>query len=648
MIVKNESKIITRLFDSVVPIIDSFCICDTGSTDNTIQLIRTYFSEKNIPGEVFELPFKDFGYNRTESLKRAEKWGQYALLMDADMVLEISEKFKKSDIVLDVYQVKQKNSSLDYYNTRVVKTNMGIKCTGVTHEYYDTPAGCKSGQLKTLEINDIGDGGAKSDKFERDVRLLRRGLLDDPKNVRYHFYLANSYRDLGTMTNDVKYTKKAAKWYKKRVTLGGWDEELFMACFELGNIYRKLGKPEKSLHWWLEAYLHRKTRAESLYEIIKYYREKDTRHAFIAGYFYDIAKNIPYPKNDSLFIKTAVYDYLIEYEFSILAYHLQRPIDQYRYIDLLGKNYNFGNVISNFKFYVKSLSSLKPKRLAFNDMATLENHKDKFHPSTPCIIPMGDGYLMNQRYVNYFIEPNGSYTCNWPITTFNRRITLDKDLVKVNQFDFDDLPKEFDKYLGIEDLKIFQFNDDYIFFGTGQDMKTKKLRVCGGKYPMEDTRALASEIYQSPLNCDCEKNWCYLNHNGTLKIIYKWHPLTFGQLVGDTLVLDKPDATVPQFFQHLRGSSNGFIYENEIWFITHMVEYSTPRHYYHCLIVLDKDTLKYKRNSILFKFEDTKIEYTLGCIIEKDRMIFGFSKMDRETIVCSYNRPEIDEFLFKA
>ena len=38
MIVKNESKIITRLFDSVIKIIDCYCICDTGSTDNTKEI----------------------------------------------------------------------------------------------------------------------------------------------------------------------------------------------------------------------------------------------------------------------------------------------------------------------------------------------------------------------------------------------------------------------------------------------------------------------------------------------------------------------------------------------------------------------------------------------------------------------------------
>ena len=45
MIVKNESKIITRLLATVHPIIDCFCICDTGSTDNTVELIETYAAE---------------------------------------------------------------------------------------------------------------------------------------------------------------------------------------------------------------------------------------------------------------------------------------------------------------------------------------------------------------------------------------------------------------------------------------------------------------------------------------------------------------------------------------------------------------------------------------------------------------------------
>jgi glycosyltransferase involved in cell wall biosynthesis len=65
MIVKNESKIIRRLLESVAPILDMYCICDTGSTDNTVKLIESFFKSKNIPGKVVHEPFQNFEYNRS-------------------------------------------------------------------------------------------------------------------------------------------------------------------------------------------------------------------------------------------------------------------------------------------------------------------------------------------------------------------------------------------------------------------------------------------------------------------------------------------------------------------------------------------------------------------------------------------------------
>lgn len=644
MIVKNESKIIKRLLDSVINIIDSYCICDTGSSDNTIEIIKNYFETKGIPGEVFEIPFKDFGFNRNRSLERARQWGHYVLLLDADMILEVSStNFKKSDIVCDVYQIKQKNGSLEYYNPRIIRTDKNITCVGVTHEYYAIPTGVTCDRLSSIEINDIGDGGAKVDKFERDVKLLHRGLLDEPNNPRYHFYLANSYRDLGNL-------RKAIKWYKKRINLGGWDEELFVSCLEIGNIYLKLGKPDKSIYWWLEAWLYRKTRAESLYEIIKYYRSKGNKNIQMAAYFYNLAKNIPYPKTDSLFIRKAVYEYLLDYEYSILAYYMNWPIDHYKYLDLLGKCEYFGNVLSNYKFYVKHLNLLEPQKHTFNDSVRFQiNTNTEFYPSTPSIIPHGNDYLMNQRFVNYLIKPNGEYLCNYPIISINRRIILDSKF-QINQtFDFDVLPQVMDRYGGIEDVKLFPYNNKILFFGTEQDVKSKQLCVSTGLYPIDNrTHQLISNIIPSPINEKCEKNWCYLDDGKSLKIIYKWFPLTIGRIDNDIdrLQFDSTDTHVPMFFKHLRGSTHGITCDNEIWFMTHIVEYGSPRNYYHCIVILDKDTLKYKKHSILFKFEDTPIEYCLGMIIKKKEMILSYSKMDRESIVCVYNRPQIDQLIF--
>ena len=189
MIVKNESRIIKRLLETVSTIIDYYVICDTGSSDNTPQIITDFFTEKGIQGEVIYEPFKNFGYNRTFSLTAARGKATYALLVDADMKLVIEPQFDKQLLTCDSYTIIQKGGSLSYYNTRLIKLNCAAKCVGPTHEYYDMPSGSSSGKLDFMWINDIGDGGAKSDKFERDIRLLKQGIERLTKKTIYFCFL---------------------------------------------------------------------------------------------------------------------------------------------------------------------------------------------------------------------------------------------------------------------------------------------------------------------------------------------------------------------------------------------------------------------------------------------------------------------------
>ena len=92
MIVKNESRVIERLLRSVLPLIDTYCICDTGSTDNTVEIIKTFFDKASISGKIVEEPFRDFGYNRSYSLSQCLDMenADYILLLDADMVLQLN------------------------------------------------------------------------------------------------------------------------------------------------------------------------------------------------------------------------------------------------------------------------------------------------------------------------------------------------------------------------------------------------------------------------------------------------------------------------------------------------------------------------------------------------------------------------------
>ena len=73
MIVKDESHIIESTLQNLLKYIsfDYWVICDTGSTDTTPDIIRSFFASRNIPGELVFHTWKDFGYNRTLALEVA-------------------------------------------------------------------------------------------------------------------------------------------------------------------------------------------------------------------------------------------------------------------------------------------------------------------------------------------------------------------------------------------------------------------------------------------------------------------------------------------------------------------------------------------------------------------------------------------------
>ena len=84
MIVKNESHIILDTLEKLTNKItfSYYVISDTGSTDDTVELIQSFFRNKNIKGEMYHHQWKDFGYNRTKALEVAYNKSDYLLIFD--------------------------------------------------------------------------------------------------------------------------------------------------------------------------------------------------------------------------------------------------------------------------------------------------------------------------------------------------------------------------------------------------------------------------------------------------------------------------------------------------------------------------------------------------------------------------------------
>ena len=704
MIVRNESKIITRLLSSVLSIIDTYVICDTGSTDDTPTIIKEFFDKHNIVGEVITEPFKNFGYNRTFALKAAYNKATYALLLDADMIFKIEPTFNKQALNKDCYMIIQKGGGLNYYNTRLIRLNIDAKCVGPTHEYYDLPAGHQNEKLDSIWIDDIGDGGSKANKFERDIKLLKDGIVEEPNNGRYYFYLANSYFNTGRNSECIPY-------YKKRIELGGWVEEIFYSYLNLGYAYMKLGQDGEAIFAWMSGYNHHTARSETIYEICKYYREKGKNK--LAMMFCKLGMEIPYPVNDTLFIHNDVYDTGFDYELSILGYYNNYPDCHKVFSRLMNKsNQSYNNLLSNYKFYCPKLSvdkymTHKIGGIAVKDSITICGTTYDMNGSNPCIFKMGNKYMINIRFVNYTLNRDGTYSFNvgdGKIVTVNKIYELDDDL-NIKDITVMLVPDKNDlRYVGIEDIKPYyqqllekqllekaapkiseqllekaapkisentntntencdeslctEFSNSckiatpciIPFMGTCQHPINHKLYCGYGEIDMTDMSNISTNISYSPVstpyNKECEKNWVFYDD---YKIVYQWFPLTLGKIVkkeNELYFEPEKEVQMPPFFQQVRGSTNGYTFGNEIWFICHVVEYCQPREYYHFFAVFNKETMEIKRWSNLFKYEGEKIEYSLGLIVEEERIMISYSKWDSTPAIAVYDKQKVEEGMF--
>ena len=641
MIVKNESKIITRLFDSIIDIIDCYCICDTGSTDNTVQLITDYFLAHGKPGKIIVEPFKNFEHNRTFSLQACNNNPDidYILLMDADMVLmkgpEFNlQTFKEQLLSADVFHLFQGSDRFSYKNVRIVKNNMGIKYWGVTHEVISTPDGTQYSQIERniLFIDDIGDGGAKADKFERDIRLLTQGLVEKPNNDRYTFYLANSYRDNGNR-------EKAIEMYKKRIEIGGWFDEVWHSYYSIGRCYNWLNQPHSAIAYWLLAYDYFPKRLENIYEIIHYYRN-ESKHK-LAYEFYKIAqeqlRNVDKSKIDYLFLQNDVYDYKIDYEYSIVGYYYNPENIDLAALSMrvmAARNIEdsiLKNVLSNYKFYCKSLS-LTNNSLSNELFATDEG----FNVSTPSFCMHNGELVINRRHVNYYIDENGGYVNQEHITT--------KNMMTIGSKTFElGYNRELDgRYVGLEDIRLFEHGDK-THFTANRGTQDGKMRVEYGTIDYENQCINSSFLTKTDGCSNIEKNWVlYADAEDHICVVYDWK--TSYKIGFANMLQNKRDMKSPRFFDLLRGSSNGIRVSDETWFIAHTVSYEDRRYYYHILVALDTKTGEVKRWSKFFTLEGEKVEYVLGFIqTSEEEFMIGYSKMDKECCIKNVSKSELEK-----
>ncbi len=313
MIVKNEASVIERCLASVKPWIDHWVIVDTGSTDGTQSLIRDFM--RGVPGELHERPWRNFAHNRNEALELARPCAEHLLFIDADEVLAMSPGFAWPALDGEAYRFACEYAELRYHRNALIATRLPWRWVGVLHEYLDCALPHSWGFLSGPAIVVSHDGARARDPntYLRDIEVLERALQAEPGNSRYVFYLAQSLRDAGQAA-------PARARYLQRASMGGWEEERWCAQFRAAQLGERVGlPPEQVREAYLAAYQARPSRAEPLYELARYHRERS--EFALAHLFAQQAAAMALP-GDVLFVDATVYAWRALDELVVAAYYV--------------------------------------------------------------------------------------------------------------------------------------------------------------------------------------------------------------------------------------------------------------------------------------------------------------------------------------
>ena len=328
MMVKNESKRIEVSLKSVLGIVDALIIYDTGSEDDTIEIIKK-FSEKNKINLYIKFgTFTNFSESRNICLNFAETVDvHYFLLFDCNDELQEGKELKKFS---KEYFLKEENGFLvcqhwysgkndKYFNIKFIKARTGWKYYGVVHEYLKNDIIQNKITRVTKNIIIYQDRTKDDDKslkrFSRDKILLLEEYKKNPLCSRTLFYLAQTCECL-------KQYEDCLYFSKLRLELGGFEEELFhsyMRCaessFYLGHEWSIV------MGWYLKAF-EKYHRVEPLIKIANYYRSTNN---WIASYmFCKQACDLEYPENAILFVDNVLYEYYRWHLMGIICFYLKK------------------------------------------------------------------------------------------------------------------------------------------------------------------------------------------------------------------------------------------------------------------------------------------------------------------------------------
>lgn len=301
MIVKDGGASLRRTLPSLAPLIDAWCIVDTGSSDDTEAVIAELLD--GIPGTLHHRPWVNFGHNRSEALELASGLADWLILSDADMSWTIDPAFVPGPV--DAYLIEMGGDAFSWRLPLLVSGRRAWRSVGAVHEYTTPRDGGPFASAPTDLVRiAMTPSTPTPEKLAWHESMLREELEREPDNPRTVFYLAQTVRELGR-------TMEARALYLRRMFMGGWEEELYYAAWRAAEALPDVWAVPELLAAWER----RPQRLEALAEALRRLNAAGNHRA--AWQLSAVPLEVP---DDQLFVHRDVWTWRITFERSIAAW----------------------------------------------------------------------------------------------------------------------------------------------------------------------------------------------------------------------------------------------------------------------------------------------------------------------------------------
>lgn len=380
-IVRDEAPVIERCLSNIKNLATSYLICDTGSVDDTIQIITNYMLNAGIPGEVITHPWKSYGYNKSYLLEKLREhpiastckyiafhdadevfitdpndWLSYPTKEDADKLFQECESHSES-----IFMLKTIYGGTRYNRWQIMRNNQKYHWEMPFQEYLVGEKDNSSHFVNWIYNLARKEGNSSRDpkRDHKGIQMLIDYLEEKPDEPRAVFYLAQTYKDVGK-------NEEAIIWYQKRMTLTGFYEERYLS----GLYAARMTKDQDKKREWLEyAISVNANRLEAYYDLMMIdYSKGDHPKAFATG------SRAPENCPPGMFSEDMILRFLFDINYSVSCYYSGNYEKAFQVgLRLLARSNltekEREQAAANMKFFSQKINTAQPRALVTSENA---------------------------------------------------------------------------------------------------------------------------------------------------------------------------------------------------------------------------------------------------------------------------------------